>query len=124
MNVVDSSAWLEYFADSGYADLFAPAIEDTEHLLVPVICLYEVFKKILQTEGQAMAEIRVADMLKGKVIEITTPISFHAALLSAQHHLPMADSLILAIAREQNAIVWTQDEHFEGLEGVRYFPKE
>ncbi|RCK72708.1 MAG: VapC toxin protein [Anaerolineae bacterium] len=124
MNVVDSSGWLEYFADSGRADLFAPAIEDTEHLLVPVICLYEVFKKILQSEGQTMAEVRAADLLKGKVVEITAPLAFHAALLSAQYHLPMADSLILAVAREHNAILWTQDEHFEGLEGVRYFPKD
>ncbi|MEJ5239827.1 MAG: type II toxin-antitoxin system VapC family toxin [Anaerolineales bacterium] len=124
MNVVDSSGWLEYFADSQRADLFAAAIEDTEHLLVPVICLYEVFKKILQSEGQEMAEICAADMLKGKVVEITAPIALHAALLSARHRLPMADSLILAVAREHDAILWTQDEHFEGLEGVRYFPKE
>lgn len=124
MNVVDSSGWLEYFADSGHADLFASAIEDTEHLLVPVICLYEVFKKILQTEGQAMAEIHAADMLKGKVVEISASIALNAALLSAQHQLPMADSLILAVAREHGATLWTQDEHFEGLEGVSYFPKE
>ncbi len=123
MNVVDSSGWLEYFADSRRADLFAEAIEDTEHLLMPVVCLYEVFKKILQTEGQAAAEIRAADMLKGKIVEITAPIVFNAALLSAQHRLPMADSLILAAAREHGATLWTQDEHFEGLEGVQYFPK-
>ncbi len=73
MNVVDSSGWLEYFADSRHADLFAEAIEDTEHLLVPVVCLYEVFKKILQIEGQAAAKIRAADMLKGKIIEPPRP---------------------------------------------------
>lgn len=123
MNVVDSSAWMEYFADTEHADLFAPAIEDTEHLLVPVICLYEVFKKILQTQGQTIAEIRAADMLKGKVIELTAPVALNAALLSAQHHLPMADSLTLAMAREHGAVLWTQDEHFEGLEGVKYFRK-
>lgn len=27
MNVVDSSGWLEYFADGSNADFFAPAIE-------------------------------------------------------------------------------------------------
>lgn len=123
MNVVDSSGWLEYFADTDRADLFAPAIEDTERLIVPVICLYEVFKKILQMQGQAAAELHAADMMKGKVIEITPSIALSAALLSAQHHLPMADSLILAAAREQDAVLWTQDEHFEGLEGVKYFPK-
>ena len=44
-NVVDSSGWLEYFADSERAAFFAPAIEDTDHLIVPTICIYEVFKK-------------------------------------------------------------------------------
>lgn len=123
MNVVDSSGWLEYFADTDRADLFAPAIEDVGNLLVPVICLYEVFKKVYQAQGQAQAELRAADMMKGQVAEITAPIALNAALLSAQHRLPMADSLILAIAREHGAILWTQDEHFDGLEGVKYFPK-
>lgn len=42
---------------------------------------------------------------------------------SVQHHLPMADSLILATAREHGAVLWTQDEHFERLEDVKYFAK-
>ncbi|MDR1305190.1 MAG: hypothetical protein LBK76_08215 [Verrucomicrobiales bacterium] len=44
MNVVDSSAWLEYLCDTG-ADLFAEAIEKSAELVVPSICLYEVGKK-------------------------------------------------------------------------------
>ncbi|MCS7011801.1 MAG: PIN domain-containing protein, partial [Anaerolineales bacterium] len=82
-----------------------------------------VFKKILQTHGQTIAEVCVADMMKGKVVEMTAPLALYAALLSAQHHLPMADSFILATAREHDAVLWTQDEHFAGLEGVRYFPR-
>ena len=41
MNVVDSSAWLEYFADSPNAGEFAEPIADTEHLIVPSITLLE-----------------------------------------------------------------------------------
>jgi hypothetical protein len=85
MNVVDTSGWLEYFAEGGNADFFAPAIEDTEHLLVPVVCIYETFKKILQTQGQAMAEFRVADLVKGEVIELTSSLAMSAALLSASN---------------------------------------
>lgn len=83
MNVVDSSGWLEYLADTHRADLFAPAIEDTEHLLIPVVCIYEVFKKILQVYGQIVAEVRIADMMKGQVVEINVPIALNGALLSA-----------------------------------------
>lgn len=123
MNVVDSSGWLEYFSEGEQADFFAPAIEDSENLITPVICIYEVFKKILQTYGQAMAEIRIADLMKGTVVDLTAPLAMSAALLSIEHRLPMADSFILAAAREHEAILWTQDEHFEGLEGVRYVKK-
>ncbi|AGA35479.1 hypothetical protein TVNIR_3855 [Thioalkalivibrio nitratireducens DSM 14787] len=34
----------------------------------------------------------------------------------------MADSIILATAREFGATLWIQDADFEGIEGVRYFP--
>ncbi len=123
MNVVDSSGWLEYFSGSDRADFFAPAIEDTDHLIVPVLCIYEVFKKILQAQGQASAEIRIADLMKGRVIDLTPPLAMSAALLSAEYRLPMADSVILAVARDHHATLWTQDEHFKGLEGVQFIEK-
>ena len=123
MNVVDSSGWLEYFAGSERADFFAPAIEDTDNLLVPVICVYEVFKKILQAQGQAAAEIHIANLFYGQVVDLTPPLAMHAALLSLEHKLPMTDSLILAVAREHHATLWTQDEHFQELEEVRYSKK-
>ncbi|MFZ5808320.1 MAG: type II toxin-antitoxin system VapC family toxin [Chloroflexota bacterium] len=124
MNVVDSSAWLEYFADSDQAEYFAPPIEDIGNLIVPVICIYEVFKKLLQTHGQTVAEVRIADMFKGKVVDLTSNMALNAALLSVQYHLPMADSLILSTAQEYNATLWTEDEHFQGIAGVRYFDKK
>ena len=47
MNVVDSSGWLEFFADGPSADFFAPPIENVPELVVPSISLYEVFKRVL-----------------------------------------------------------------------------
>jgi predicted nucleic acid-binding protein len=124
MNIVDSSGWLEYFAEGSNADFFAPAIEDTANLLVPVICIYEVFKKVLQQKGENQAQVHVGDMKHGKVIEIDESLALSAARLSAELKLPMADSLILATARAHNAILWTQDEHFKDLEGVKYVEKK
>ncbi len=123
MNVVDTSGWLEYFAGSDNASFFSPVIEDTGNLVVPVICIYEVFKKVLQSQGQAMAEIRVADLVKGNVVDLDTSVAMSAAMLSAELKLPMADSIILAVAREHQATLWTQDEHFKGLPGVKYVEK-
>ena len=120
MNIVDSSGWLEYFAEGGNAEFFAPAIEDTKNLLVPVICMYEVFKKLLQQSGLNEAQVHISDMKQGKIVEIDESLALSAAKLSAELKLPMADSLILATARANNATLWTQDEHFKDLDGVKY----
>jgi predicted nucleic acid-binding protein len=44
-------------------------------------------------------------------------------MLSLEHKLPLADSIILATARAYQATLWTQDEHFRGLSGVQYIEK-
>jgi len=123
MNVVDSSGWLEYFTDGENTEFFAPAIEDTRNLIVPVICVYEVFKRTMVGQGVDVAEIRIADLHKGRIVELTAPLALSAAVISAELKLPMADSLILATARANNATLWTQDEHFQHIEGVKYIAK-
>ena len=124
MNIVDSSGWLEYFAEGSNADFFAPAIEDTKNLLVSVICIYEVFKKLLQQSGLNEAQIHVSDMKQGEIVEIDESLALSAAKLSAELKLPMADSLILATARANHATLWTQDEHFKDLDGVKSIEKK
>jgi predicted nucleic acid-binding protein len=124
MNVVDSSGWLEYFADTANAEFFAAPIEDTENLLVPTISLFEVFKKILKQKDEGEALQAVALMQQGQVIDLDMGLSLDAARLSIEHKLPMADSYFLATARAFDAILWTQDSDFHGLEGVEYIPKQ
>lgn len=120
MNVVDSSAWLEYFADGPNAGEFADTIADTEHLLVPVITLFEVFKRIRLQRDLDAALYAVAHMQSGRVIDLDAHLAVAAAELSAESGLPMADSVVLATARREAAVLWTQDGDFEGLEGVEY----
>jgi predicted nucleic acid-binding protein len=47
---------------------------------------------------------------------------YAAARLGGDLGLPLADSLIYATAQSGGATLWTQDEHFSGLAGVKYFP--
>jgi len=124
MNLVDSSGWLEYFTDSNNAEYFAPVIENTEDLIVSVVNLYEVYKKILVEKGNNLAIQAIALMQQAKVIDITEPIAIFASRLSVDFKLPMADSLIYATAKTNDAIVWTQDSDFENLENVKYFKKK
>lgn len=123
MNVVDSSAWLEYLADGENADLFEAAVEDTGALIVPTLSLYEVYKVVCRQRSRDDALRAVATMHQGQVVDLTPEVAIAAAQLSLQHKLPMADSVILATARAYGALLWTQDEDFEGLEGVRYVRK-
>lgn len=123
MNVVDSSAWLEYFADGQNGEFFASTIENTDALLVPTITLYEVFKRMSQQLGENHALHAVAAMQQGTVVEVTAPIAVSAARISLQKGLPLADSLILATARTHGATLWTQDSDFAEIEGVKYKPK-
>ncbi|RMF02295.1 MAG: type II toxin-antitoxin system VapC family toxin [Chloroflexi bacterium] len=122
-NVVDSSGWLEYFADGENADFFAAAIEDAGNLVVPVISLYEVFKRVYQQRGSGEALQSVAVMEQGQVVPLDETLALSAAKLSVELKLPMADSIILATARFQNATLWTQDADFNGLDGVQYTEK-
>jgi predicted nucleic acid-binding protein len=121
MNVVDSSAWLEYFADGPNASYFAAAIEDKARLVVPAIVIYEVFKRLLQLQrSETQALMSVAVLKGGRVVDLDAPLALAAARLGAELKLPLADSVVLATARRAEATLWTQDSDFEGLENVRY----
>jgi predicted nucleic acid-binding protein len=123
MNVVDSSGWLEYFADGPNADFFAPAIQDTDQLIVPTISIYEVFKRVLQQRGEGEALQATAVLAQGQVTELDTTLALNAAKLSVNHKLPMADSIMLATAQAHAATLWTQDADFENIAGVEYIEK-
>jgi toxin FitB len=124
MNVVDSSAWLEYFTGGPNAEYFAKAIEAVGSLLVPSITIYEVFKKVLLEKGEEAALQVVAQMKTGHLVELEEDLAIDAARLSVAHKIPMADSLILATARAHDAWVWTQDDDIKGLIKVNYRAKK
>jgi len=123
MNVIDSSAWLTYFADEPAAPHFHEAIQKIESLVVPVITIYEVFKVVLRESSENEALQAIAAMQKGSVVDLTANLAIAASKLSLQHKLPMADSIILATAKHYNATIWTQDVDFKDIPGVNYFPK-
>ncbi len=120
MNVVDSSGWLEYFADGPNADFFAPAIEVAADLVVPAISVYEVFKRILQQRSESEGFLAAAVMMRGRIVDLDVQLALAAARVSLQHRIPMADSIILATANAHDATLWTQDEHFGHIAGVQY----
>lgn len=124
MNIVDSSGWLEYFSDGPNAKHFAPVVKITHELLVPTVTLYEVFKVVMRESTENCALQAISALQKGLVAELTPKLAISASKLSLQHSLPMADAIILATAQAHGATIWTQDSHFSGIHGVKYFPKK
>ena len=124
MNVVDSSAWLEYFANGPNATFFSRPIEQLEELLVPSLTIYEVFKRVLQQRDEGAALQAAAVMQQGAVVDLDARLALNAARISLESKLPMADSIVLATARSYGATLWTQDADFEGLTGVQYRKKK
>ncbi|MDH3206695.1 MAG: type II toxin-antitoxin system VapC family toxin [Gemmatimonadota bacterium] len=120
MNVVDSSAWLEYFADGPNAEDFASTIQDAANLIVPSITLFEVFKRIRVQRDSEIALRAVSQMRRGTVVDLDADLAVAAADLSADLKMALADSVILATAQAYAATVWTQDADFEGLDNVEY----
>tara|TARA_R110002110_G_scaffold39875_2_gene128202 strand:- start:113 stop:493 length:381 start_codon:yes stop_codon:yes gene_type:complete len=124
MNVVDSSAWLSYFASDGNSAVFAEPIEKLAELLVPSITITEVFKNVLLQRGEEAALIVTAHMEQGKVVPLNSELAKNAAKFGVLHKLPLADSIIFATAQKFSAVVWTQDSDFEGLANVKYISKK
>jgi len=122
-NLVDSSAWVEYFVDGPNAGGFARAIEDKPALVVPALSLYEVFRWGLRERGEQAALRLVGVMQHGRVVELDTDLALSAAALAHELGLAMADSVILAAARAHGATLWTQDADFARIPGVRYLAK-
>jgi toxin FitB len=120
MNLVDTSGWIEYFFGGSNASFFSGPIEAIDELVVPTVCLYEAFKKISLVADQSRALRAIAQMKQARVIDLTPDIALKASVISIQHKLPMADSLIYATAKTVDATVWTQDEHFRGLPQVNF----
>ena len=124
MNVVDSSGWIEYFTEGPNSSFFAGAIERVDELIVPAVCIYEVFKWVARERGETQALKAIAHMQLGEVVDMDSKLAVFAARLGLQEKLPLADSIVLATARANEAILWTQDDDFEGLDDVKYIAKK
>ena len=116
MNIADSSAWLEYQADTNRTDHLAPAIEDCENLIVLTISIHEVYKKVLREMGEDESAHVMSLMSAGRIVDFDSFLTQKAARLS----LPLADSTLYA-ALSYNSTLWTQDSHFEKIQDVHYF---
>jgi toxin FitB len=122
--VVDSSGWIEFFADGPYASEFAARLRQPANVITPTVAIYEVYKWIKRERSEDEALAAVATMKKTTVADLTEEIALTAADLSLAHGLAMADAMMLAFARENRADLVTTDAGFDGIDGVTFFSKK
>lgn len=122
-HILDSSAWLECLDGGPNVKHFGPILRKLPDLIIPAIVLTEVRKVALKQRNLSLANDVTKSMREGIIIPADTEISILAADLFSQHQLALADSIIYATALTHKATLWTQDEDFQGLPRVKYFPK-
>ena len=121
--LVDSCGWLEYVTGGANADFFEAALLDNSNLIVPALCLYEVGKRMLLTQGEAAATEVLEMMQKSRVVQLAPEDYFAAAKISITHKLAMADVLIWQTAQSFGATLYTQAGGFKAMRGVQFQSK-
>lgn len=124
MIVIDSSGWIEFFADGPHAEEFASRLRSPASVLTPTIAIYEVYKWIKRERSEEEALQAVATMKKTRIVDLSEELALTAADLSLAHGLGMADSMMLAVARANHSRLATTDSGFEGVDGVLLFSKK
>jgi len=123
MNIVDASGWIEFFLAGANGPKFKPVIENTSELLVSSVNMYEVHRVLSRKLPVELRDMCLEVMRRASVIELNDERAIAASELSLKHGLAMADAAMYAIALEHKAVLWTQDADYQGLKGVKYFPK-
>ena len=120
MILVDSCGWLEILGASPLGEAYRPALASQHDLLVPTVCLLEVGRRLLTWRGEAEAAEGIALMSQATLVPLDETLAIAASRVGPATGLPCADSIIYATARWHDAELWTHDEHFRGLPGVRF----
>ena len=123
MRVIDSSGWLEWFADGPLAGQYQRFLEKPREILLPAIVVYEVYKILKRERGEEMALLALGQMQQSEVVVLDATLALHAADLSLRHGLAMADAIVYATARMHDCELVTSDADLKGLDGVVFLPK-
>lgn len=123
MRVIDSSGWLEWFADGPLAGQYQRFLEKPREILLPAIVVYEVYKILKRERGEEKALLALGQMQQSEVVVLDATLALHAADLSLRHGLAMADAIVYATARMRDCELVTSDADLKGLDGVVFLPK-
>jgi predicted nucleic acid-binding protein len=123
MILVDSSGWIEFFTGGGNAAKYGSYLEKTSSVVTPTIVLYEVYKLVKRERTEEEALLAAAQMQKTRLVPLSDSLALAAADVSLEFRLAMADSIVYATARAEEAELVTSDGDLRELPGVTFLPK-
>ncbi|MEM6273676.1 MAG: type II toxin-antitoxin system VapC family toxin [Myxococcota bacterium] len=121
--MVDSSGWIEFFADGPLAEHYESYVSASAEVITPTLVLFEVYKVLKRELGESPALLAAAELSQTTVVPLDATTALAAADIGLEHRLAMADSVVYATALAHHAELVTSDSDFEGLPSVRYLPK-
>lgn len=121
--LIDTCGWIEWLTDGKLIKSFAPYFSRLEKIVVPTLVQYELYKWICREKNAAVGLEFIGMTERAVVIPLETHLALHAAELSQQHELAMADAIIYATCLHHHATLITSDKHFKNLPQVTFFEK-
>ena len=122
--VVDSCGWIEFIGNEENASFFEPLLLDERRLIVPPLVVFEVTKRFLVLEQPLAVSAFLSVVERCNRPELTPAQMYSAAQAARLYKLAMADAIIWQTARENNAILYTQDAAFKDVPSVQYKMKQ
>jgi len=124
MRVVDTSAWIEWLLKSPTGAVIAAELPANADWLTPTIVQLELAKWVRRERGEEKADQAIAFSVTCVEVPLDTNIAVAAAKISAEHKLPLADSVVYATALAHGADLLTCDAHFKELPNVILIEKD
>jgi toxin FitB len=119
MVVVDSSGWIEFFANGPKAEAYGRYLKNPDNIFTPPIVVYEVYKKVKRERGEETAKLCLAQIEKTHIVPLDHALAVRAADLSLEFSFAMADAFVLATAYSVGAELITSDSDFRKIPGVK-----
>jgi len=127
-SLYDTRFFVEYFY-SGNSDFLEKLKEDLRSVrerMVSVVTIHEIYRINLEKEGREVAKLRSETIRRDfQVIEMDYETAIRSAELRARYRMPMADSIIAAVAQIKSCPLVSDDPHFQNIGNLktRWYPK-
>lgn len=121
--LIDTCGWIEWLTDSKLASLFEPYFKHPSNLIVPTLIQYELYKWVCREKSTTFALEVVGITENSSVVPLDTRLALYAADISKEYNLSMADAIVYATSKINNAVLVTSDKHFKNITDVKYIKK-